>query len=805
MSRRTLPSLQTVINNQRSGKNKPHVLFPATGGTGVANFDTKSVERKRTLSSGLRVSAEDSIALALNTVDSPPATVPSSHSPNRPPSDKPARSSRRPRKLGKLKLNTSAGSSQSSSSPPPPQQSVSPVHSQNSPSIVIDGPSSPSTASPGSGRKKKGRLGLQIAAPAVDLSASYQISDNGTLLLHGFAIARNGMTESPMKDTPAFSPNSDGSETAQSLSDAFNIANSSQHRTPHPLSLRVDSVPEAVEANDVVDNAEEDNWCEEETLDDATNQTSQPSNSLHIDDAKVNLSMTHTLSATNGWNAHIQMGLGAPASAENILRLTKLGQGAGGSVFLGLHTPSFRLLGCKTINVWDRKTRHQLLRELKTLERMKHANLISYYDAYFDEGSTTLVLEYMDRGSLQTILDRYGPSAFPETVLGCIARQALRGLRYLHRNRHMHRDIKPANILIDHDGVVKITDFGILSELGESEAFAQTYVGTAVYMSPERIMAKKYTFSADIWSLGLTLYTCATGTHHLAGLNMFGLVNSITSAPSPTLDRTKFSPEFCDFIDLCLRKDPAQRPSAKELLHHPFVASIAGNTSFSVVSPLSSPRAPEQSLDEYEDDFEPEDGYSNNGSEDASQIDPNLLSSGVVSQLCSTFRGSLMVASSSRPPSASGDRNTSPSQRSSGQLAASNGTNSKLLAVPNSATATVDGKNSDEWQVAREMHRHAARKLLGFLQPVVHELYSRQHRNFPQQYQPHKHARAVHMSQLVDCPCGIASTAARHRFTHLAEQLGFRFDEIEEEIVKCHNVQPDCDDHEHGDDYVRLA
>jgi serine/threonine protein kinase len=76
----------------------------------------------------------------------------------------------------------------------------------------------------------------------------------------------------------------------------------------------------------------------------------------------------------------------------------------------------------------------------------------------------------------------------------------------------VHRDIKPANILVDVNGTVKIADFGILAELANTQAKCKTFVGTALYMSPERIQSQEYSYASDVWSLGLTVHT-HTHTH----------------------------------------------------------------------------------------------------------------------------------------------------------------------------------------------------------------------------------------------------------------------------------------------------
>lgn len=98
--------------------------------------------------------------------------------------------------------------------------------------------------------------------------------------------------------------------------------------------------------------------------------------------------------------------------------------------------------------------------------------------------------------------------------MSIIVGRMLVGLDYLHRVRHLiHRDIKPANVLVNLDGEVKITDFGISTALGSTLGLAGTYVGTMHYMSPERQENHPYGYDADIWSLGLTVLHLATGKY----------------------------------------------------------------------------------------------------------------------------------------------------------------------------------------------------------------------------------------------------------------------------------------------------
>jgi serine/threonine protein kinase len=187
----------------------------------------------------------------------------------------------------------------------------------------------------------------------------------------------------------------------------------------------------------------------------------------------------------------------------------------------------------------------------------------------------TLVLEYMNRGSLQDAL-KSGPLA--ECYIKRIAKMGLSGLRDMHKNNMVHRDIKPGNMLCNHKGEVKIADFGIVRELGAGgNEVANTFVGTQLYMSPERIAKDSYSFAADIWSLGMTLLTLAIGEYPYKNITNKGFIllfQTLTEEPIPNLDTNIYSTGFIDFIGHCLEKDPAKRWNAEQLLEHSFLANV---------------------------------------------------------------------------------------------------------------------------------------------------------------------------------------------------------------------------------------
>ena len=268
---------------------------------------------------------------------------------------------------------------------------------------------------------------------------------------------------------------------------------------------------------------------------------------------------------------------------DELIPLGVLGHGACSKVYKVLHVPSLRILAQKVVPIFDEQKRRQIVQELHVLHNSCSARhrIVNFYDAFIDpgEGSISILVEYMDGGSLQDVVDSGGCAH--ETVLANMAWRILSGLVHLHdTQRQVHRDIKPANLLINHHGDVKISDFGITRRC--APAFIQnpkknsdgmTFVGTVSYMSPERLLGETYDFKADIWSLGVTLVTCALGHFpYSSKFGFWGLLQALRKGPPPKLPSEEFSRLSRDFVEQCVRRAPELRPSASDLLRHPFMA-----------------------------------------------------------------------------------------------------------------------------------------------------------------------------------------------------------------------------------------
>jgi len=160
-----------------------------------------------------------------------------------------------------------------------------------------------------------------------------------------------------------------------------------------------------------------------------------------------------------------------------------------------------------------------------------------------------------------------------EQQVANVMHQSLAGLAYLHGQGKIHRDIKGGNILSDSHGMCKLADFGVSGNLDKTLGKHRTVIGTPHWMAPEVLMSDDYNELADIWSLGITAYELAVGEPPHAKLHSMRAALKIPMSAPPTLpDPAHWSESFHAFIRSCLVKDFHARPSAIDLLSHPFIA-----------------------------------------------------------------------------------------------------------------------------------------------------------------------------------------------------------------------------------------
>lgn len=221
----------------------------------------------------------------------------------------------------------------------------------------------------------------------------------------------------------------------------------------------------------------------------------------------------------------------------------------------------------------SQQRQEMLLKELRALCQINCECLIKFEGAFLYDDTVTMVLEYMDRGSLDDLLkhNNKAGSRMDESFIAAISFQMLWGLAYLHHERIIHRDIKPGNVLIHSDGSIKLCDFGLASL--NDRSLQTTVVGTTRYMAPERLRAKPYGRSSDIWSFGLVLLECLTGDIPWKESNsIVSLVITVEETSIEDILDKRISSSTSEFLRMCLQHTPG-RALALDTITFVFVVS----------------------------------------------------------------------------------------------------------------------------------------------------------------------------------------------------------------------------------------
>lgn len=204
----------------------------------------------------------------------------------------------------------------------------------------------------------------------------------------------------------------------------------------------------------------------------------------------------------------------------------------------------------------------------------QHPNIMRYYETYRDERHIWIIVELLTCSMIDVI--RACGRRLGEQHIAYICHEVLQALLYLHSQHRIHRDIKSDNILISASGKVLLGDFGYAAQLTQERDQRCTVVGTPSWMAPELVVGKKYDVKVDIWSLGIVCLEMADGEPPYLRESPVKALLYIATKPPPCLKSPQsWSPNFNEFLRLCLKKAPADRPTTEALLTHPFVTNVS--------------------------------------------------------------------------------------------------------------------------------------------------------------------------------------------------------------------------------------
>jgi beta-lactam-binding protein with PASTA domain/tRNA A-37 threonylcarbamoyl transferase component Bud32 len=249
--------------------------------------------------------------------------------------------------------------------------------------------------------------------------------------------------------------------------------------------------------------------------------------------------------------------------------LRKLGTGGMANVYLAEDEVLGRRVAIKILNdkhAGDDQFVERFRREAKNAAGLSHPNIVSIYDRGEAEGTYYIAMEYLDGRSLKELIVARGPA--PIHVAVDYARQILAAIRFAHRHGIVHRDIKPHNVLVDAEGRLKVTDFGIARAGTSQMTEAGSIIGTAQYLSPEQAKGAPVDQTSDLYSVGVVLYELLTGVVPFSGETPVEIaMKHLSSVPEPPSAKRADVPRDLDLVVMrALAKDPSERyQSAEEM------------------------------------------------------------------------------------------------------------------------------------------------------------------------------------------------------------------------------------------------
>ncbi|NXU52937.1 NEK5 kinase, partial [Turnix velox] len=266
----------------------------------------------------------------------------------------------------------------------------------------------------------------------------------------------------------------------------------------------------------------------------------------------------------------------------------KIGEGSFGTILLAKGKVDNEQCVIKEIDLTKMpvKEKEASHKEVVLLAKMKHANIVTFYDALQEKNRLYIVMEYCDGGDLmKRINTQHGVLFDEEQILSWFVQISL-GLKHIHDKKILHRDVKAQNIFLSNNGkVAKLGDFGIARQLSSTMEFAHTCVGTPYYLSPEICENRPYNNKTDIWSLGCVLYELCALKHPPAVFTALFLLLSFMKFEGNSLHQLvlkicrgcfhpvspNYSYDLRILISQLFKISPRDRPSISSILRKPFL------------------------------------------------------------------------------------------------------------------------------------------------------------------------------------------------------------------------------------------
>lgn len=277
--------------------------------------------------------------------------------------------------------------------------------------------------------------------------------------------------------------------------------------------------------------------------------------------------------------------------------IKSIGEGGMANVYLANDTILDREVAVKVLRgdlSTDEKFIRRFQREALSVSNLSHPNIVEVYDVGEEDGQYYIVMEYIEGKTLKQLLNKRGALTLPEVI--DIMTQLTDGLSHAHEAYIIHRDIKPQNIMIEDNGTVKITDFGIAMAVNATQ-FTQTnsVMGTVHYLPPEQANGKGATVKSDIYSLGILMYELLTGSVPFKGDNAVEIALKHMKEKLPSIRKQNpLIPQSVENIVIkACAKNPRNRYDTVKEMHDDIVSAMERENEKKIVFEY-----PENDLDE---------------------------------------------------------------------------------------------------------------------------------------------------------------------------------------------------------------
>lgn len=275
-----------------------------------------------------------------------------------------------------------------------------------------------------------------------------------------------------------------------------------------------------------------------------------------------------------------------------------IGRGGFGKVWKATYIKYKRTYAIKQMNknkIHQKKCEASVKDELDILKRINHPFIANAYFAFQDIDNLYLVMDYIKGGDLRYAM--YLNKKFSEEQIKFIVANIMLALDYIHTNGVVHRDLKPENLLIEDNGYIRLTDFGIAKIINNKSCNESS--GTPGYMAPEVLFAKPHSFEVDYFALGVIIYELIYGVRPYNSTNRKDLRAMVLSTQIKISKQSiphGYSIQCIDFMNCLLKRKPPERLGARgsyEVFNHPWVKYFPWQDLYKkIIEAPSAPKSP---------------------------------------------------------------------------------------------------------------------------------------------------------------------------------------------------------------------